>query len=189
MTLQEGGDAVPLAINNAYRNANLWWSADRGGAAIKNDGEKTEGGATYDVLTITPKGGKPFDAWFDVETHLLYRIAETQGAQVMTTTHITNYRSFDGTSCRPSILVDQPGRSEIRPAADSDEGRRSSPSPSRTRPMRRRSRTVARFLDRGRRARPTFPFDLINNHIHAEVDGQRQGPVLLHLRHRAASTS
>src|ERR1700761_4716656 len=25
VTLQEGGDSVPLAVNNAYRNANLWW--------------------------------------------------------------------------------------------------------------------------------------------------------------------
>ena len=30
---QEGGDRVPVAVNEAYRNANLWWRADRGGAA------------------------------------------------------------------------------------------------------------------------------------------------------------
>src|SRR5579862_904863 len=65
VTLQEAADAIPLAVNNAYRNANLWWAPNHGGAAITGDGQKTDNGATYDVLTIVPKGGQSFDAWFD----------------------------------------------------------------------------------------------------------------------------
>ncbi len=42
VTLQEAGDAVPLAVNNAYRNANLWWLPDHGGATIVEDPQKTE---------------------------------------------------------------------------------------------------------------------------------------------------
>src|SRR3984885_13773044 len=61
VTPEEGGDKLQLAINNAYRNANLWWRADRGGAAIAGDGTKTDGGNTYDVLTIVPKDGVSFD--------------------------------------------------------------------------------------------------------------------------------
>ena len=58
VTLQQGGDALVLAINDAYRTSGKWWRADRGGAEIVGDGEKTEGGATFAVLTVTPKGGK-----------------------------------------------------------------------------------------------------------------------------------
>ena len=45
-----------LAITT-YRNANLWWRADFGGAQVVAGEARTEGGARYDVLTITPKGG------------------------------------------------------------------------------------------------------------------------------------
>ena len=36
-------------------------------------------GTTYDVLTVTPKDGKPFDAWFDAKTHLLSRVDRKAG--------------------------------------------------------------------------------------------------------------
>ena len=65
VTAQDAGDSRPLAVNEGYRRANLWWRTDRGGASLVSDGEKAEGGSTYDVLTVTPKGGKAFDAWFD----------------------------------------------------------------------------------------------------------------------------
>ena len=95
ITLQDGGEQLPLAINEGYRRANLAWRADRGGAAIVSDGEKTDGGASYDVLTITPKGGKNFDVWLDSRTHLLSRIVEVQGPQTMTST-LSDYRLVDG---------------------------------------------------------------------------------------------
>jgi hypothetical protein len=85
VTLQQGGDAQVLAVNDAYRISGKWWQADRGGADIANDGEKTDAGATCDVLTITPKGGKPFDVWFDAKTHLLAKTVEKQGSQTVTT--------------------------------------------------------------------------------------------------------
>src|SRR3984957_4237590 len=50
---QDGGDQRQLAVNEGYRRANLWWRSDRGGAAIADDGQKTDGGTTYDVLTVT----------------------------------------------------------------------------------------------------------------------------------------
>src|SRR5690242_3870850 len=62
VTVQEGGDQRALAVNEAYRRANLWWRSDRGGAVITDAGKKQEGGRTYNVVTVTPKGGKKFDA-------------------------------------------------------------------------------------------------------------------------------
>ncbi|MGH8160334.1 MAG: aspartyl protease family protein [Rhodanobacter sp.] len=75
-TPQQGGDRIQTSISEAYRRANLWWRADHGGAKITYVGHETMEGTTLDHLSITPRGGKPFDAWFDTRTHLLSRIAE-----------------------------------------------------------------------------------------------------------------
>ncbi|HEX3810457.1 MAG TPA: aspartyl protease family protein [Rhizomicrobium sp.] len=95
VTIQDGGGVLKAAINDSYRRANLWWRADFGGADIKDDGEKTDGGTSYDVLTVTPKGGLNFDAWFDAKTHLLARVVEMQGTDTVTTT-LSDYRPVDG---------------------------------------------------------------------------------------------
>ncbi|MBV9330207.1 MAG: hypothetical protein JOZ55_01500, partial [Alphaproteobacteria bacterium] len=42
ITLQNGGSALPVAVNEAYRNANLWWRADRAGATIVPDPAKSD---------------------------------------------------------------------------------------------------------------------------------------------------
>ena len=42
VTDQAGGDVVPLAISEAYQDRNLWWRADRGGAAVEDQGQKTD---------------------------------------------------------------------------------------------------------------------------------------------------
>src|SRR5215472_9780827 len=34
VTVQDGGDQRALAVNEAFRRANLWWRDDRGGATI-----------------------------------------------------------------------------------------------------------------------------------------------------------
>lgn len=172
VTLQEGGDAVPLAVNNAYRNANLWWKADRGGADIKSAGQKTERGATYDVLTITPKNGAVFDAWFDSKTHLLYRIAEAQGG-VMTTTTMTDYRSYDGT-LQPATIITSTGDAKYDSHLSlkqfvflpkSDPAAYAVP-----------ASAAADFSIANGAHSVTFPFDLLGNHIHAHVMINGKGP-------------
>ena len=105
ITLQQGGDALVLAVNNAYRSSGKWWRADRGGASIVDDGEKTIAGATYDVLTVTPKGGKPFDIWIGSNSHLLSKIIEKQGSQTVTTT-LSGYGAVDGVMLPYRIAID-----------------------------------------------------------------------------------
>lgn len=105
VTQQQGGDALQLAVNGAYRTADLWWLADFGGAAIANQGRKTDATGQYDVLTITPKGGKAFDAWFDAKTHLLTKVVEQQGSQMVATT-LSDYRAVEGVMVPYKIVVD-----------------------------------------------------------------------------------
>ena len=104
-TPQEGGDVRQLAVNEAYRLQNLWWRGDRSGATVVDAGRKSKDGKTYDVLTVTPKGGKPFDAWFDSATHLLARTVETS----VTLTITTDYADFaptDGVQLAHTVTID-----------------------------------------------------------------------------------
>jgi hypothetical protein len=100
---QEGGDERALAINEGYRDANLWWRPDFGGAAVVDAGMKTDGGNSCDVLTITPKDGAPFDAWFDSKTHLLARIVEKQRTSTITTNY-SDYRTEAGVMLAHKIV-------------------------------------------------------------------------------------
>lgn len=103
--MQQGGDARELAINDAYRVSGKWWQPHRGGAQILNEGEKIFGDAYCNVLIITPKGGKAFEAWFDAKTHLLAKTVEKQGPQTATTT-MSDYRRVDGVMLPYKIVVD-----------------------------------------------------------------------------------
>ena len=75
ITPQDGGDRRQLAVNDAYRYANLWWRPGYDGAEIAFVGHEADG----DHLKVAPKGGKLFDAWFDAKTHFLTRIFEVTG--------------------------------------------------------------------------------------------------------------
>ena len=104
-TPQEGGDVRQLAVNEAYRLQNLWWRGDRGGATVVDAGRKSKDGKTYDVLTVTPKGGKPFDAWFDSATHLLTRTVETNVTLTITTDY-SDFAPTDGVQLAHTVVID-----------------------------------------------------------------------------------
>ena len=172
VTPQEGGDNHALSVNEVYRRGNLWWNADRGGAAIVDDGEKTDNGGTFEVLTVTPKDGKPFDAWFDVKSHLLSRTVEKQGPQTMTTS-LSDYRSFDGAMLAGKTIVSDGDAkydqtmtlvsASFLPAQDASV-------------FAMPSVTITDFSIAGGAKETTFPFELFNNHIYAKVTINGKGP-------------
>lgn len=92
VTAQQGDDRIPLAVNQAYRNANRWWQPGHGGALITYAGRDTVDGAALHHLSVTPQGGKRFEAWFDAATHLLSRIEEVQAFMTIRTTY-SDYRT------------------------------------------------------------------------------------------------
>lgn len=172
VTLQEGGDAVPLAVNTAYRNANLWWRGDHGGATITGGAQKTENGAAYDVLTVVPKGGATFDAWFDAKTHLLYRVIETQGG-VLTTTTTTDYADFNGTHQATHTLVNQgDAKYDQRLTLTKVNFLPVSAAASYAAP----ASAAADFTFPPGAHQVTLKFDLISNHIHAHAMINGKGP-------------
>jgi hypothetical protein len=107
-TPEEGGDRVELAVNQAYQLGNQWWKRRFGGAVIQYGGRETSDGVTSDHLTVTPKGGKPFDAWFDVNSHLLVRVSEVQGF-MPTQTFYSDYIRVGGMTLPRVTVMDLGG--------------------------------------------------------------------------------
>lgn len=173
-TWQGGGDTLQLAINESYRNRNLWWRADRGGARISGPLHKRDDQRAYDVLTVVPAGGKTFEAWFDTRTHLLARTVEQQVTLTITIDY-QDYAAIDGVLLARKLVVDDGTGAANRQVY---------------------TLNLARFLpprDADVYAKPkvephdysladgssetTIPFQLINNHIYASVSINNSKPL------------
>lgn len=172
VTIQEGGDQRALAVNDAYRRANLWWRADRGGAAIVDGGSKTEGGKNYQILTVTPAGGKKFDAWFDVNTHFLFRTVEQQGPQTVSTT-FSDYSPVDGVELpRKALITDGDVKYDQTITFKSAKFESALPQSAYAPPQVK----IADFAIVGGAHQTSIPFQLINNHVYADVRVNGKGP-------------
>jgi len=162
---QAGGDKRELAVNEAYRNANLWWRADRGGARIEPIGC---GG-----IRVTPEGGKPFEAWFDPKTRLLARIDEVQSFGSSTETRFADYRREGG------LML--PGTITIVTDAAPDSAQTLTLRQAIVSPARAASAYAMPSAEPADWALPpsgevTLPFRLLNNHIIVEAKVNGRGP-------------
>ena len=70
--------ALELAANAAYRDKLAFWYPDRGRARIEFKERKEAEGRKYDVVTIAPEGGRPFEFWIDAETRLITQLVERE---------------------------------------------------------------------------------------------------------------
>lgn len=172
-TAQQGGDRIPVAINEAYRNANLWWRADRGGAQIAYVGRETVDGRLLDHLKVTPRGGKPFDAWFDGDTHLLARLAEDRQF-FHTKTFFADYRPEGGVMLAHAVTRD-PGAGE----GALEKLKLSRFAVAAAQPASVYARPTAPptgvTIDGGVTT-ATVPFRLLNNHVYVQAMVNGRGP-------------
>jgi PDZ domain/Aspartyl protease len=172
-TPQEGGDRIPVAISSAYRYANLWWRDDHAGAAITFTGQETVDGAALDHLRVIPKGGKPFDAWFDAGTHLLTKVAEDQEFLHVIESY-SDYRREGGLTLAHKVSVD--------PGLGADGVTTSTLSHMSIGPVQPLSTyaypttppTGAVIL--GGVASTHVPFRLLNNHVYIQATVNGKGP-------------
>ncbi len=170
--VKAGGDARQIAVNEGYRRTNAWWNADRAGAEIKTDGEKTKDGARYDVLTVTPKGGKPFEAWFDAKTHLLAQVIEKEGALPIITT-LSDYRNEDGVMLpHKTVSIASDGKNKQTMTLTTATFLPPQPASAYAMPKAK----VADYRIEGGKHQTTIPFKLINNHIYADAMVNGKGP-------------
>ncbi len=82
--VQTAPAALELAANAAYRDRLAFWFPDRAPARIEYKERAQADGRAYDVLVITPKGGRAFEFWLDTETKLIERLVENEGETTRT---------------------------------------------------------------------------------------------------------
>jgi hypothetical protein len=170
-TDQEEGDRIPVAVNEAYRNANLWWRADRGGAKLLYVGRETIDGKAADHLAVTPRSGGRFQAWFDSASHMLVRTAEPQQF-FQTQTLYGDYRPVAGAMIAHSRTVDfgngDPQKLVLKRASFGPP-----------RPLSFYSRPTAApggAHIEGDLKSATVPFRLLNNHVYVQATLNGKGP-------------
>ena len=93
--IETSAAALELAANAAYRDKLAFWYPDRGRAKIEYKDRADANGRKYDVVTIVPDGGRPFEFWVDVETKLIERLVERE-AEVTRTEMYSDRREVQG---------------------------------------------------------------------------------------------
>ncbi len=170
VTAQNGGETLPLSFNEAYRDANLWWRTDRGGARMRL--APTKGNKELEALSVTPRNGQGFDAWFDRKTHLLTKVFEQQGSAPVTLT-FSDYRAVDGAMVAGKI-VQSTGNARYDQVQTLTMASFLPVQPDVT--FAAPKSNVADFTIAGGAHEVTLPFRLINNHIYANVKVNGRGP-------------
>jgi len=160
------------AVNGVYRDTFALWTHDRGGARVELGGRRTEGGAAYDVVRVTPVGSAvPFEYWFDSATHVPARVVETIGP-VTTTTTFANYtrtsqglriafsqKSLDSQGNATTLVLD---RADVDPADTAARVRK---------PI-----SHANDFSIAGGGETSVPFRLIDNHVYLDVMLDGKGP-------------
>jgi hypothetical protein len=109
-------EAVRRARSQAWLDAHAYWFPQRIAATIDMVESRQDQGATYAVVTATPKDGDPVVLWFARDSDLLARVDQRQG-QDMATTTFDDYREVDGLRLPFHLvtdLTDGAGRTDPR---------------------------------------------------------------------------
>ncbi len=106
--------ARELAVNTAYRDRLAFWYPERAEARIAYKERAEADGAIFDVIRITPEGGRPFELWINTETHLIERLVEREATGVRTELYM-DMRSVQGVTLPFRVRASRDGgqRDEI----------------------------------------------------------------------------
>jgi len=97
VSVRESIQAKRETVSDAYIARNGWFRSSTVDPAIKRYlGEQHEAGHTYAVMRVTPGGGNAFDAWIDVDSHLLNRVIEQTDTGQTETTWYLDYKPLAG---------------------------------------------------------------------------------------------
>ena len=81
----ETSDAArEIAVNAAYRDRLAFWYPERAAGRIAYKERAESDGAWFDVIRITPEGGRPFELWINSETRLIERLVEREAPSTRT---------------------------------------------------------------------------------------------------------
>jgi hypothetical protein len=135
-----------------------------------------DAGRHWQVVDATPDGGRPITLWFDAQTSLLGRTDERDGSD-LETTRIDDYREVDGARLAFHSVTDRTDATGQTDPRDRVEVKVEHIAPVATPAAQAFAMPAmtssARIVDGS--GVTQVPFDLVNNHIYADVtiDGTR----------------
>lgn len=102
-TKSPGGEIAPdnspaakkSDVTAAYQTARAWWFPKRWPGKIGALGRRSDDDKAFQVLRITPRGGRPFELWINAETHLIARSIDRSGVQPQTM-YFSDFRTVHG---------------------------------------------------------------------------------------------
>ncbi len=165
-------DSRLSSVDNAYQVARAYWFQDRLRSTRQILGIRVEGARSFDVVQITPEGGRPFEIWFDTSTHLIDRFVEQEAEQI-SEIRFSDYRPIRGVMLPYRIQVGRAGSDDheietvtsIEANAPISDTAFSLPKPE----------APDFLMDHGKTS-TTIPFKLENNVILIPVRLNGQGP-------------
>lgn len=172
---EESEDARRGAADEAYRTALAFWYPRRWPGQVESLGRREDGARRFDVLRITPRGGRPFELWIDAASGLFDRVVET-GAVDTRTAFFSDFREVDGVkvpfatrSTNGDTRYDQLVTAEsVRFNEPIAAGAFAVPAP-----------PPSDFSLAGGATSTSVPFELLNNHIYLDVELGGKGPFRL----------
>ena len=163
-------------ISDAYRRAQGYWHPDRAPAEIGSVGERKDGDRSFQVLSIAPRGGRPFELWVAADG-LFDRVVEVNQGR-SETTFLGDWREVGGVkqpfSVRTTLGDDQPihdfqitwtGAALEPEVAEATFALPPPPPPD--------------FGFTGGKRRTTIPFRILDGHIYTSIKLNGKGPFLL----------
>jgi hypothetical protein len=109
-----------LAVNAAYRDQLAFWFPARHAATIAYKARSPADGADFDVISVTPKGGREFELWVNVETKMIERLVEHEAIATRTEIYM-DWRDVQGVKIPFRVRAtrgDPRGRRDRRHRAD-----------------------------------------------------------------------
>lgn len=82
------------AINQSFIDRNGWFGP--AGRSATYVSEKKDSARTYDLVSLTPAGGRPMTLWLGRADHLLYRIDQLDASHQPTSLILSDYRRLAG---------------------------------------------------------------------------------------------
>ena len=77
--IEEAGDAVSNARQEAYEASLAYWYPTRMPSEREYAGERRQEGVIYDAIKVTPQDAEPLELWFDRRTHRIARAVQLTG--------------------------------------------------------------------------------------------------------------
>src|SRR6185312_15458308 len=93
-TVHDGPESRADAANQSFIDRRGWFDASE--QELRYECRREENEVTYDLVSVTPAGGRPLTLWIDSGDHLLKRISQLDANHQPSVTFFSDYRLVNG---------------------------------------------------------------------------------------------